>query len=62
MDFWREKMTLADLAYEPIAASGIHLQGWPVALSAWDRPDMHRNPSLIRAMRRDGKAINDVAP
>ena len=60
MDFWQEKMTLADLAYEPIAASEIHVQGWPVAASAWRQPETHRNPSLIRAMRRDGRAI-DVA-
>jgi antitoxin ChpS len=61
MDFWREKMTLADLAFDPIAASGIHVQGWPVSAAAWDRPDTHRNPSLIRAMRRDGRVISDVA-
>lgn len=61
MDFWQEKMTLADLAFEPIADSGIHFQGWPVALSAWDHPDSHRNPSLVRAMQRDGRAIDDVA-
>ena len=61
MDFWREKMALADLAYEPIAASGVHVQGWPVERSAWDQPDTHRNPSLIRAMRRDGKVIDNVA-
>jgi predicted nucleotidyltransferase len=54
MDFWREKMTLADLAYQPIAESGIHLQGWPVASCAWQHPETHRNPALIRAMQRDG--------
>ena len=61
IDFWREKMALADLAFEPIAASGIHVQGWPVASSAWDEPETHHNPSLIRAMRRDGRAIDHVA-
>jgi predicted nucleotidyltransferase len=60
-DFWREKMALADLAFEPIAASGIHVQGWPVSSSAWDRPETHHNPPLIRAMRRDGQVIGDVA-
>jgi antitoxin ChpS len=61
LDFWREKMVLANLAFEPIAASGIHVQGWPVAATAWDRPETHRNPSLIRAMRRDGQVIANVA-
>jgi predicted nucleotidyltransferase len=61
MDFWREKMALADLAFEPIAASGIHVQGWPVMWSAWTHPETHRNPSLIRAMRRDGRVIDNVA-
>ena len=60
IDFWREKMVLADLAYEPIAESGIHVQGWPVALRAWERPETHKNPSLIRAMRRDGRVIEHV--
>ena len=61
LDFWREKMALADLAFEPIAASGIHVQGWPVSSAAWSQPETHRNPSLIRAMRRDGRVIDNVA-
>jgi predicted nucleotidyltransferase len=60
-DFWREKMALADLAFEPIAASEIHVQGWPVTSSAWDRPETHHNPSLIHAMRRDGQVIGNVS-
>jgi predicted nucleotidyltransferase len=62
LHFWREKMTLAAMAFDAIAACGMHLQAWPVASSAWDQPETHRNPSLIRAMHRDGRELADVGP
>ena len=37
--FWHEKMLLADLAFEPLMESGLHIQPWPIAHSAWINPD-----------------------
>ena len=56
-DFWAEKMRLADIEYDIIVETGAEPQGWPVRKSEWLNPDSHRNPDLIRAMRRDAVEI-----
>ena len=53
--YWEEKMQLADLSYDPLVQTGAAIQGWPVRLTEWNQPDVHRNPSLIRAMLDDAK-------
>jgi predicted nucleotidyltransferase len=61
---WRysdEKRVLSDFSYDRLMDEGAEIQGWPVAASAWEAPETHENPSLIRAMRRDGKRLEDVA-
>jgi antitoxin ChpS len=57
VDHYREKMGLADLAYDAIVETGVHLQPWPISLAEWRDPETHTNPSLVRAMRRDGLVI-----
>jgi predicted nucleotidyltransferase len=52
-DRWDERMRIADLEYDTIVATGAEPQGWPVSESEWLDPDRHRNPALVRAMRRD---------
>lgn len=54
---WDEKMRLADIEYDIIVDSGVEPQGWPVSESEWRNPEMHENPPLMRAMRRDAKRI-----
>jgi antitoxin ChpS len=56
-DFWREKMTLADIAYDVILQYVADMQGWPIRLTEWLDPTRHRNPRLVRAMKRDGQVI-----
>ena len=60
-NFWDEKMRLVDFGFEPMLDEGVYIQPWPVALSEWEAPDKHRNPRLIRAMRRDAKSLQGVA-
>jgi antitoxin ChpS len=55
--YWHEKMRLADIAYDTIVNTGADVQGWPIRESEWLSPDIHVNPALVRAMRRDGKAL-----
>ena len=57
LDFWREKMVLADLSYDAILEFGADVQGWPIRRTEWLDPARHRNPTLVRAMQRDGKVI-----
>jgi antitoxin ChpS len=54
---WDEKMRLADIEYDVIVETGVEPQGWPVSESEWRDPELHDNPPLVRAMRRDAKAI-----
>jgi antitoxin ChpS len=55
--YWDEKMRLAGLEYETIITTGAEPQGWPVRESEWLNPERHRNPELVRAMRRDAKDL-----
>lgn len=57
---WRlvpEKMQLADIAYEPIVETGVHVQGWPVSESDWADPTASKNAGLVLNMKRDGRPI-----
>lgn len=54
---WEEKMRIADLEYDTIVSTGAEPQGWPVSESEWLHPELHRNPALVRAMRRDAKEL-----
>ena len=57
---WRvfdEKMRLADIEYDTIVETGVEPQAWPVSEREWRNPDLHDNPPLVRAMRRDAKRI-----
>jgi uncharacterized protein len=56
-DFWRELGVLSDLSYDYLADQNVCIDAKPVALSEWNDPSSHANPSLVRAMRRDCKAI-----
>ncbi|MGH6811552.1 MAG: nucleotidyltransferase domain-containing protein [Methylocella sp.] len=56
-DFWREVSVLSDLSFDYLADQGVCIDAKPVALSEWNDPSSHANPSLVRAMRRDCKAI-----
>lgn len=60
IDRYREKMALADLAYDAIVETGLHVQPWPVSSDEWQHPQSHANPSLVRAMRRDGRIVEDA--
>jgi predicted nucleotidyltransferase len=45
---------LADIAYDAIVETYIML---PVSLEEWTHPERHKNPALIRAIKRDGKIL-----
>jgi predicted nucleotidyltransferase len=56
-DFWQEVSVLSDLSYDYLADQNVCIDATPVALLEWNDPSSHVNPSLVRAMRRDCKAI-----
>jgi antitoxin ChpS len=55
--YWDEKTVLADIAYSVLIETGAEIQGRPVTERAWQNPESHRNPSLVRAMQRDAKVL-----
>jgi predicted nucleotidyltransferase len=58
IDRYREKMALADIAYEAILETGVEVQPWPLTMAEWRDPANAPNPSLIRAMQRDGRRVD----
>ena len=49
-----ERNTLSDLTYDVMAETAMEIQPWPISEEEWSNPRCHDNPSLVRAMRRDG--------
>ena len=57
VDAFAIKVKMADLAYDAIVATGIHVSPWPISVETWHEPDLHSNPALVRAMHRDGVKV-----
>jgi predicted nucleotidyltransferase len=49
---------LADIAYEAIVETYVDVQVLPISQDEWERPELHRNPDLICAIRRDGMSVD----
>jgi antitoxin ChpS len=60
VDLYGEKMALADLAYDAIVETGIHVQAWQVSMDEWQDPEKRSNPLLVQATRRDGLSVDDL--
>ena len=52
-----DRNLLADIAYEAIIETYVDVQSLPISRDEWDHPERHRNPELIRAIKRDGLII-----
>lgn len=51
------KLDLADLAYEVLLETGIHIQPLPLWADQWEHPETFPNPRLIENIRREGIAL-----
>ncbi len=49
---WAEVHDLCKLSYE-FLSDGVYIEARPIAEEIWRDPGLHRNPSLVRAMKRD---------
>ena len=56
-----ERRRLARIAYDSIAETSVEVQGWAISEREWLSPEEHRNPALVRAMRRDGIVLSGEA-
>jgi antitoxin ChpS len=61
LDYWREVGTLSDLSYDELVDHGILIDAKPLALSDWISPGSHGDPSIVKAIKRDGKPIEFYA-
>jgi predicted nucleotidyltransferase len=57
LDYWAEKSRLTELTYDFLVDDGAQIQAWPVTKEQWEHPESHANPSLLRAMKRDGQRV-----
>lgn len=55
--FWTEFRALADMTYEYLVDDGVELQPHPLSAADWADPTLHENPSLVKAMKRDGRPL-----
>lgn len=52
--FLDTKLALADIAYDVLLETGIHIQPLPLWQEEWDHPETFSNPRLIESIRREG--------
>lgn len=52
--FLQTKLELADLAYDVLLETGIHIQALPLWPEDWEHPETFSNPGLIENIRREG--------
>ena len=56
-DFWKEMRMLSHLSYDFFLRDSVDIEAKPVSRASWDDPARDVNPSLILAMKRDGRNI-----
>ena len=55
--FLATKLALADLAYDVLLETGIHIQALPLWTDDWEHPETFSNPRLIEIIRREGISL-----
>jgi antitoxin ChpS len=51
------KLEMADLAYDAMLETGVRIQPMPLWQVQWDEPTRFANPMLVRAIQREGIAL-----
>ena len=52
--FLATKLELADMAYDVLLETGVHIQPFPLWSEEWEHPETFSNPRLIENIRREG--------
>lgn len=53
-DFVATKLAMADIAFDVLLETGIHIQPLPVWDDEWRRPDRYSNPALLKNIAMEG--------
>ena len=48
------KLAMADIAYDVLLETGVHIQPLPIWEDEWEHPESYSNPGLLRNISRDG--------
>ncbi|MDX1653622.1 MAG: nucleotidyltransferase domain-containing protein [Candidatus Competibacteraceae bacterium] len=52
--FLETKLAMADIAYDVLLETGVHIQPLPVWESEWHHPENYPNPRLLHNIAREG--------
>ncbi|MBK7764718.1 MAG: nucleotidyltransferase domain-containing protein [Sulfuritalea sp.] len=52
--FLDTKLALADIAYDVLLETGVHIQPLPVWEDEWQHPESYTNPALLHNISREG--------
>ena len=58
LPFVEAKLAMADIAYDVLLETGIHIQPLPVSERQWNGQDASANPVLLETIRREGIRID----
>lgn len=59
--FLTTKLEMADVAYEVLLETGIHISPLPVWLDEWEHPETYANPALLHNIAREGFTCPPIA-
>lgn len=48
------KLGMADIAYDVLLETGVHIQPLPIWEDEWEHPESHSNPRLLQNISREG--------
>ncbi len=48
------KLAMADIAYEVLLETGVHIQPLPIWEDEWEHPESYSNPRLLQNINREG--------
>lgn len=48
------KLEMADVAFDVLLETGIHISPLPIWQDEWEHPDTYSNPALLRYIDREG--------
>lgn len=56
-DFIAAKLALADIAYDVLLETGVHIQPMPLSADQWAHPGHFGNPRLVENIHREGRIL-----
>jgi uncharacterized protein len=52
--FLTTKLNMADIAFDILLETGVHISPLPIWLDEWEHPENYSNPALLKNIAREG--------